>query len=123
MFSLKRRAQQSFVLCWMPFATRREPPRVSQRPRAGSSKVAAGHASRSVCSPPSPPQTGDTVDRAVVCVPSDFGREAIYATLEAAQLAGVRRAVPLQEPVAAAIAHGLLANAGAPHPAPATVAA
>lgn len=57
-------------------------------------------------------QTGDTVDRAVVCVPSDFGDDALRATIAAANDAGLKRCVVLQEPVAAAMAHGLTRSSG-----------
>ncbi|CAG9464615.1 unnamed protein product [Pedinophyceae sp. YPF-701] len=51
--------------------------------------------------------TGDRIDRAVVTVPARFGTEAIDATREAAAEAGIERVVILQEPVAAALAHGV----------------
>jgi molecular chaperone DnaK len=51
-------------------------------------------------------QTGSEIDAAVVTVPAAFGALQCEATARAAELAGLREAPLLQEPIAAAIAYG-----------------
>ncbi|NMB44992.1 MAG: Hsp70 family protein, partial [Firmicutes bacterium] len=50
---------------------------------------------------------GQTVDSAVITVPSAFGVAPCRATVDAAHLAGIKNVILLQEPVAAAIAYGV----------------
>ncbi|MEV5839445.1 Hsp70 family protein [Nocardia sp. NPDC052112] len=54
---------------------------------------------------------GDKVDAAVITVPAAFDLNACHATRRAAELAGLRQVPLLQEPAAAAVAHGFQSSA------------
>ncbi|WP_327099696.1 Hsp70 family protein [Nocardia vinacea] len=54
---------------------------------------------------------GDNVDAAVITVPAAFDLNACHATRHAAELAGLRQIPLLQEPAAAAMAHGFQSSA------------
>lgn len=54
---------------------------------------------------------GDNVDAAVITVPAAFDLNACQATRRAAELAGLRQVPLLQEPAAAALAHGFQSSA------------
>ncbi|MBP7861464.1 Hsp70 family protein [bacterium] len=56
-------------------------------------------------------QTGEQIEAAVITVPAAFGQLQCEATSRAAQLAGLKESVLIQEPVAAAIAYGLSPDA------------
>lgn len=51
-------------------------------------------------------QTGEDIGAAVITVPAAFDLEQCDATKKAAELAGIKHSLLLQEPVAAAMAHG-----------------